>query len=116
MHKLFVYGSLKKGFGNHGKLNKTPLFEGILKGFILLTSHNFYPAITEGLGMVEGEVYEITDEQLRIIDILESHPTYYQRRTVTVLDKDHQQAHQVFTYVIVNTSSWRPYGKTNWQR
>jgi gamma-glutamylcyclotransferase (GGCT)/AIG2-like uncharacterized protein YtfP len=116
MNLLFAYGSLKQGFGNHPKINQSPIFNATLSGFILLTQGGSFPAIKVGLGMVEGEVYEVTDAKLKVIDALEVHPDYYKRELVTVVNKTSLKPHQVFTYVIVDATQWRPYGKTNWQR
>ena len=116
MKLLFAYGSLKQGFGNHPILNQSPVFLATLKGYVLLTRGGSYPAIKAGLGMVEGEVYEITDAKLKAIDQLEGHPNYYKREIVTVIDKNTLKPFQAFTYVIVNTNQWRPYGKTDWEK
>ena len=113
---IFVYGSLKQGFGNHRFINQLPLFNATLKDYILLTLDIGYPAIMPGEGLVEGEVYQIDDETTKTLDRLEQHPTYYCRQSVRVIEKDTLKMHQAFTYVIVNPSGWRPYGKTNWKR
>ncbi len=113
---IFVYGSLKQGFGNHRFINQSPLFNATLKDYVLLTQDIGYPAIMPGEGLVEGEVYQIDDETTQTLDRLEQHPTYYCRQSVRVIEKDTLKMHQAFTYVIVNPSGWRPYGKTNWKR
>lgn len=112
---IFVYGSLKQGFGNHRFINQSPLFNATLKDYILLTQDIGYPAIMPGLGLVEGEVYQINDETIKTLDRLEQHPTYYRRQSVTVIEKDTLKMHQAYTYIIVNPWGWRSYGKTNWE-
>ena len=81
---IFVYGSLKKGFNNNWYLENSefvcndmtePKWEminlGSFPGVIPNASYNIY-----------GEVYEIDDETLKMLDQLEGHPTLYTRKTV----------------------------------
>jgi gamma-glutamylaminecyclotransferase len=115
MHYIFVYGSLKSGFGNHAHfLNRDPLFLARLQGYVLLESGRGYPAIKKGNDFVEGEVYEVSDSELRQLDYLESHPSYYSRTAVRVITNNKVEI-SAQTYVIVDASTWREYGKTNWK-
>lgn len=115
MHYIFVYGTLKKGFDNHRYfLNRDPLFYARLQGFVLLEAGRGFPAIKQGDGFVEGEVYEVSENALRQLDALESHPHFYCRTPVQVLTTN-KEVKDVETYIIVNASSWREYGKTNWE-
>lgn len=82
--RLFVYGSLMHGLGNHRHL------KGATWVGPALTSPSFdlfdlgaFPALVEGgARQVFGEVYEVTPEQLELIDQLEGHPTFYRRRAI----------------------------------
>ena len=115
MHYIFVYGTLKKGFGNHRYfLNKEPLHYARLEVFIVLEGGRGFPAIKQGDGFVEGEVYEVNDDALRQLDSLESHPRFYRRTPVQVITSN-KDVMEVETYVIVNASTWREYGKSNWE-
>jgi gamma-glutamylcyclotransferase (GGCT)/AIG2-like uncharacterized protein YtfP len=117
MQLIFVYGSLKKGFHNHAYfLNREPLFLARLDGYQLLDRDVGYTAITKGPGFVEGEVYEVNDSTLQLLDQLESHPRYYVRSSLTVLDIKSQKFIDVMGYVILDSKPWRIYGKTNWER
>ena len=73
MLRLFVYGTLKKGFYNHGYLGKARLIgTAILRGYDMYTNGGF-PYITKGDGVVHGEVYEVTNEHdIKNIRMLES--------------------------------------------
>lgn len=83
--KVFVYGSLKQGFGNHeyhlgqsrmlGKAETLPQYS--------LFSLGAYPGVIKGgVTAVQGELYEVNDDELRNLDRLEGHPSYYQREVI----------------------------------
>lgn len=85
MDKVFVYGSLRKGQHNHDVLTSlapTFLKDDQIEAIKLSTRYSF-PAIQEGLGLVDGELYELDREGLLWLDHFEGHPTFYQRREVT---------------------------------
>lgn len=81
LHKVFVYGSLKRGFGNHvllegckyvGPAKTNPLFTMI--------SYGAFPAVLiDGETAITGEVYEVDEHTLRSLDALEGHPNWYKR-------------------------------------
>lgn len=76
MHKVFVYGSLLSGMGNHGLL-KDAVFVGKTTSppeFLMIDIGYFPGVIEHDKGMpIVGEVYEVTDEQLNRLDILEGY-------------------------------------------
>jgi gamma-glutamylcyclotransferase (GGCT)/AIG2-like uncharacterized protein YtfP len=84
MHKIFVYGTLKQGFGNwaaylsKAKMLGTCAIDGIM--FHL----GGYPAINleEPLLKIKGEVYEIDENTLTMLDGLEGVPYHYNRSQV----------------------------------
>ncbi|CAH1988552.1 unnamed protein product [Acanthoscelides obtectus] len=90
LHKVFVYGTLKKGEPNHGWFSKDQsgyykfLYEAITCDkfpLIVATQYNI-PFMLHKPGMghhVKGEVYEVDDKVLQKLDILEEHPEYYIR-------------------------------------
>lgn len=84
-HRVFVYGSLMKGFGNHGLLQDSAFVSpASIKGYSLY-SLGAFPAAVRGLGQstILGEVYEVDDATLARLDRLEGHPTFYERQQVT---------------------------------
>lgn len=84
MDKLFTYGSLMSGEPNHPVLTRCKakfLKSDTLEAIKLSTRYPF-PAITEGLGLVKGEVYEIDRAGIIHLDSFEGHPDFYQRREV----------------------------------
>lgn len=102
MHKLFTYGTLKKGHSNHD----------LLKGAKYLGRYETglgYTKVTKGLPFLyldpngtgcEGELYLIPDLTLALVDRLEGHPHLYERKKITIygLDKDIQD--EAWCYII----------------
>ena len=84
MIRLFVYGTLKKGFRNAVYLeNARCLGEFITDPVYAMYDFGNYPAVSEmGKTAIEGEVYEIDKELLASIDRLERYPEYYQRMLI----------------------------------
>jgi gamma-glutamylaminecyclotransferase len=85
-HLLFVYGTLKRGFGNNRVLGDSKfLFTGTTKepyGFFDLGA---FPCITkDGDVHVQGEVFELDDATLERADRLEGHPHFYKREVIIV--------------------------------
>lgn len=81
MNRLFVYGTLKKGFHNAFYLQDARFLGEFTTG-AMYTMYNFgnYPAVREtGETAIRGEVYEINQTQLASTDRLEWYPDFYQR-------------------------------------
>lgn len=96
MQRIFVYGTLKQGFGSHDRIfggydiKITPAFT-----YGRLYDLGWYPAMTEGKEKVFGELIEFDNpEILKKVDYLEgyrgiNHPhNYYERRMVDVFVGD----------------------------
>jgi len=90
-HPVFVYGTLKKGFGNAALLRHSKR-----KGVFRTTQNNYYLdgaymgapmiAYVEGWDHIIGEVWEVDTKTLKRIDGLEGHPKFYQRKLVCIED------------------------------
>ena len=81
MNRLFVYGTLKKGFHNAFYLQEAR-FLGAFTTEPVYSMYSFgsYPAVSEfGNTAIEGEVYDINDAQLAMTDRLEWYPDFFQR-------------------------------------
>jgi gamma-glutamylcyclotransferase (GGCT)/AIG2-like uncharacterized protein YtfP len=89
---VFVYGTLKHGYGNHRALLSGDDSTFIGKG---TTVHPFRMKTTTGFPVVmhrgeqnnhpvAGELYEVTASVLRNLDRLEGHPRWYRREEVLV--------------------------------
>lgn len=120
--KLFVYGTLKKGYGNNHLLSSSKFVRKdiTLEKFILL-SPSFPVAVEqeneEGGYIalpVAGEVWEVDEGTLARTDRLEGHPHWYCRRLVKTLGGDEcwmytqdKRPSGPLSDVIDNTYTWR---------
>jgi gamma-glutamylcyclotransferase (GGCT)/AIG2-like uncharacterized protein YtfP len=83
---LFVYGTLKRGQANHGRLQGARwLGEAILDGARLFDLGPFPMAIA-GEGHVAGELYAVAFSALPALDAFEGCPRLYQRHWLTLVD------------------------------
>lgn len=85
--KVFVYGTLKKGYGNNRLLTEAEyLGEAFVEGFRMYYSwgKGSYPIVVPDKKKIKGEVYEIKDDRniLNNLDALEGHPNMYKRTPV----------------------------------
>lgn len=114
MFKLFVYGTLRKNFGNHDFLkNSTFLGNAVTVPNTLLfgTVIPFMKYINlkdfEYLNIdshVKGEVYLVSKTELENIDILEGHPDFYKREKILVnLNNKEEYIYSYIYYDDVNT-------------
>lgn len=84
MTKVFVYGSLKKGFGNHHVISKGEFIsvdETLYNDWHMFNMGGF-PGVVEGTKVVTGEVYEVDDEVMAGLDRLEGNGSFYTREIV----------------------------------
>lgn len=90
LHKVFVYGSLKKRQTQKDLFGQHPLVfsNAVLKDWLLIKNKE-YPFIKPSEGkMVEGVVLQLSPEQLEQADRWEEVPEVYQREKVTVRTTD----------------------------
>ncbi|XP_053621595.1 putative gamma-glutamylcyclotransferase CG2811 isoform X2 [Plodia interpunctella] len=115
LHKVFVYGTLKRDEPNHYWLTKP---ENGLGNFIAEgTTKNKYPLIiatrynipfllySPGNGHnVKGEVYEVDDTMLSKLDILEDHPNYYIREIdyIEIIKAGKKEVEKCWVYFLKN--------------
>lgn len=87
--RLFVYGTLRKGYGNYrllrgcrclGTFRTVPGYRMYAAG-IPYVVHN-----PQSFASVEGELYEVDEVALSRIDDLEGHPVFYRRQIVRLSD------------------------------
>lgn len=74
--KVFVYGTLKLGYHNHGLLGglKNYIGEGILHDYGVFDLPYGFPGVDKHIGgYVVGEVYEVDEETLKVLDRLEGY-------------------------------------------
>ncbi|TXH08130.1 MAG: gamma-glutamylcyclotransferase [Spirochaetes bacterium] len=82
LHKLFVYGSLKRGFGNHRFLSESTFLATTTTAdpaYSMLSLGAFPAVVDGGVDMIQGELYEVDDNTLAQIDMLEGNGRFYER-------------------------------------
>ena len=105
--KIFVYGTLQRRYHNNGvmieaggkfidegwTINKYPLF----KNTIPFLHH------IEGQGhQVSGEIFDVSEHRIGIVDRLEGHPNWYKRLPIQVTGSD-DVIHDVQAYFVQKT-------------
>jgi len=89
--RVFVYGSLMRGLGNHPVLSRNGRAEFVREARTLplysMIDLGSFPAVLEtGDTAIVGEVWEIDAECLRALDRLEGNPDFYYRDEVLLED------------------------------
>jgi gamma-glutamylcyclotransferase (GGCT)/AIG2-like uncharacterized protein YtfP len=90
MHRVFVYGTLKRGQRNHQRFlgpGTGARFAADTEIEGLLSDLGTFPAVVlGGEREVRGELFEVQDEALEALDRLEGVPDLYQRSRVRWLE------------------------------
>jgi gamma-glutamylcyclotransferase len=115
MSKIFTYGSLLRSLCNHSVLKDSTfcgfgLCEGILRDC------GAYPALTPGNGTVVGEVFEVSEEVIQVIDRIESYypededeeRSLYVRRAVPVRSFNDGKWIDCYVYLMLNGADHYP--------
>ena len=106
--KLFVYGTLKKGGGNHRLLEGSKFVCNYeLKNHILFDIGFGFPYMYKGSTMesVLGEVYEVNKKTIKVIDRLEGHPVHYKRHLINFRDEVDEMYCYLTTYNFIPPNS-----------
>lgn len=87
MNKVLVYGTLKKGFGNHRLIERAYgilQYKGVVRLPFKMVSLGGFPALipTTEVHEIECEIYEVDDECFASLDRLEGYPNFYEREWV----------------------------------
>ena len=102
--KVFVYGTLLKGEGNHRLLENSKFVgKDSVIGFKIYNL-GYFPACVpseEYPCVVFGEVYEISNETLSSLDRLEGYPRIYNRKEVNTFS-----GHTAFIYYMDTTRNY----------
>lgn len=80
-----VYGSLRKGLGNHRVISQDSTHELLSTeriGGWEMYSYGGFPYISQGEGEITIEVYKVDDKTLVPLDRLEGYPSFYNRMQV----------------------------------
>ncbi len=84
---IFVYGTLKRGFYNHHYLENEKFLGEAMTLYKYALYRNRIPFLQQSppVSNVYGEVYEVSSETLKVIDVLEGHPLFYRRLKAPVV-------------------------------
>ena len=119
--KIFVYGSLMRGFHNHHILNSSKLIGEATTsaGRFRMINLGSFPALVKGDGNVKGEVYEVNPATLGRLDRLEGAPSFYHRESINVEVSGQVVAAQAYVLSraddgreIVPNGDWRAFQAT----
>jgi len=86
MHKVFVYGSLKNGYGNNRLLQSSEYCGQDITSsadFKMISLCSFPGVIHSENGFhISGELYRVNDKTLQSLDRLEGNGSFYKRELV----------------------------------
>lgn len=117
-HKVFVYGTLKSGHGNHHILEHDRVIKFGAEIMMYpghLVDLGAFPALLKTrteLNQINGELYEVPEEVFRRLDMLEGYPNFYNREQRVT--KNRHEAWVYFVdngydnYPLVPRNDWRP--------
>jgi gamma-glutamylcyclotransferase (GGCT)/AIG2-like uncharacterized protein YtfP len=112
-----VYGSLRRGLGNHGFLRESNLLSTEQVSGFLMKSLGGYPAVfhDDPDKVITIEVYEVPEKSMRGLDSLEGHPAWYRRELIEtsqgeawiyVMQREYQRP-------VVESGDWVQYLENN---
>lgn len=118
--KVFVYGTLMKGCQNHRLLkNETFVGVGKIQNYGMYNVTPLYPGVVpENGASVLGEVYDVSEKALEILDKFEGEGSLYIRKTVSVETANGTMEAYTYLwnravndkdYVDARKFPWRPY-------
>jgi gamma-glutamylaminecyclotransferase len=87
-HNIFVYGTLRTGgYWNQLLLPESHLISAAKTKEKYALYSDGIPYVVKGEAVIQivGEVWDVDTPTLRRIDILEQHPAWYNRETITVV-------------------------------
>lgn len=88
LHRIFVYGTLKRGGRNHRLLSRARFMvtTHTLLRFTMVSCGPYPAIVADGRREIHGEVYEVSEETLEALDRLEDYPSLYDRIEVPLAD------------------------------
>ena len=105
MIKVFVYGSLKRGYWNNTLLRDSKFLHNATTVDSKFDMYDLgsFPAVVRGVSKIYGEVYSIDEETLSKLDALEGNGSFYNREEILVdCDGEHSRA---WIYIFCGTGS-----------
>jgi gamma-glutamylaminecyclotransferase len=113
MNLIFVYGTLKRGYGNHRIMeqgNAMFLREDAAPGIVYGPFPYARPSDNPE-DWIKGELYEVDDRLLARLDRLEGHPDYYTRTKVRLFSGERAEIYYYSRPLIGNS---RPCEGNEW--
>ena len=117
---VFVYGSLRKGFGNNRLLQGQEFLRAsATEDKFLMYSMGGFPAVDTSVdsNQIQGELYEVNPEGMARLDRLEGYPSFYDRKEVKLatgetawvyfIDEFHKRYGS--NYETVENGDWKEY-------
>jgi gamma-glutamylcyclotransferase (GGCT)/AIG2-like uncharacterized protein YtfP len=119
-HRVFVYGTLRRGFSNHALLARSK-FAGeaaTLRTYWMITTGPF-PVLLDDVPAdfgvaplaVAGEIYHVDDATLAQLDRLEREGIAYDRKVTEVFEAGHKVEAHIYVGV---ADYWHPRGLPAW--
>jgi gamma-glutamylcyclotransferase (GGCT)/AIG2-like uncharacterized protein YtfP len=89
-HLIFVYGTLKRGWGNNIILHDQRFIQEChtFESKYEMYSLGGFPGVVRGNKRIYGELWEVDDAALKRCDTLEGHPDFYQRELIRVYSEE----------------------------
>lgn len=116
---LFIYGTLKTGFSRNSVLTDGIFGIGrkiqnkikTVPGYRLYDLGAFPALVASKNGIVEGELWEVDDVLLSIIDQIEGHPHAYRRTPIELIGNIFAESYmleewRINSYPIIQTGIW----------
>lgn len=104
--KVFVYGTLKRGFGNHDNYLKGAPCLGTartVQKWAMIGQYMAFPYVLErddiNGNIITGQVYEVNAKQLAALDTLEGVPSHYIKVKASVFYLGSRPTEEVYMYV-----------------
>ena len=88
MKKLFVYGILRRQYGA-GRLLSDDEYKGEYKTapkYTMISLNAFPGMLKDGDNSITGDLFETSLDTIAKTDIMEGHPTFYERQEVDLED------------------------------
>jgi gamma-glutamylcyclotransferase (GGCT)/AIG2-like uncharacterized protein YtfP len=111
---LFVYGTLMSGERNHHLMSHAQFLRDSRTepSFQLHHLGDFPGLVPGGTSSVVGELYEVDDRTLAVLDRFEEHPDFYERKSILLADGSTVETYllrldQVQGCCVIPSGSWR---------
>ena len=119
VHLLFVYGTLKKGLSNSFLLNgETFLCDAVTTAGFTLYSLGDYPGMIAGTAeeRVKGELWNVSDECLQRLDVLEDvEDGLYRREFIFVQGELWDGEKRVYAYIYNRSVAYAEHIGDEWR-